>query len=49
MLMEDRQVLSVDQNEVMEWADAEARHTVEVFGLEPMMRRDAHYWRSARS
>ena len=49
ILMEDRRVLSVDENEIMEWADAEARHTVKVFGLEPMMQRNAHYWKSARN
>ena len=46
--MEDRKVLSVDEDEVLEWADAEARHTVEVFGLEPLMERNRHYWKSAR-
>jgi cytosine/adenosine deaminase-related metal-dependent hydrolase len=48
LLMEGRKVLSVDENEVLEWADAEARHTVGVFGLEPLMRRNDHYWRAAR-
>jgi cytosine/adenosine deaminase-related metal-dependent hydrolase len=48
ILMEDRKVLSVDETELLEWADAEARHTVEVFGLEPLMQRNAHYWKSAR-
>ena len=48
ILMEDRKVLSVDESELLEWADAEARHTVEVFGLEPLMQRNAHYWKSAR-
>jgi cytosine/adenosine deaminase-related metal-dependent hydrolase len=48
ILMEDRKVLSVDEDEVLEWADAEARHTVEVFGLAPLMQRNVHYWNSSR-
>jgi 5-methylthioadenosine/S-adenosylhomocysteine deaminase len=48
IVMENRKVLTVDEDELLEWADAEARHTVEVFGLEPLMRRNAHYWKSAR-
>ena len=48
ILMENRKVLSVDEDETLEWADAEARHTVEVFGLAPLMERNAHYWRAAR-
>jgi hypothetical protein len=48
ILMEERVPLTVDENEMLEWAEAEAGHTVEVFGLEPMMRRDAHYWKSGR-
>ena len=48
ILMEERVPLTVDENEVLEWAEAEAGHTVEVFGLEPMMRRDARYWKSGR-
>ena len=41
VLMENRRALSVDENEVLEWADAEARHTVDVFGLKPMMHETA--------
>jgi cytosine/adenosine deaminase-related metal-dependent hydrolase len=48
VLMENRRALSVDENEVLEWADAEARHTVDVFGLKPMMQRDERFWKSAR-
>lgn len=48
ILMEDRKVLTVDEDELLEWADAEARHTVDVFGLKPMMEPNAHYWKSAR-
>jgi cytosine/adenosine deaminase-related metal-dependent hydrolase len=48
ILMENRKVLTVDEGELLEWADAEARHTVEVFGLKPLMERNAHYWNSAR-
>lgn len=48
ILMENRKVLSVDEQETLEWADAEARHTVEVFGLDPLMGRNVNYWKSAR-
>jgi cytosine/adenosine deaminase-related metal-dependent hydrolase len=48
VLMEDHKVLSVNEAEILEWADAEAKHTVKTFGLEPLMRRDDHYWNSAR-
>jgi cytosine/adenosine deaminase-related metal-dependent hydrolase len=49
ILMEERKVLSVDEDEILEWADAEARHTVEVFGLAPLMQRNDRYWKSARN
>jgi cytosine/adenosine deaminase-related metal-dependent hydrolase len=48
ILMEDRKSKTIDENDVLEWAEAEARHTVDVFGLKPMMQRDLHYWKSAR-
>jgi 5-methylthioadenosine/S-adenosylhomocysteine deaminase len=48
ILMEGRKPQSVDENDILEWAEAEAGHTVEVFGLKPMMQRDEHYWKSAR-
>jgi cytosine/adenosine deaminase-related metal-dependent hydrolase len=48
ILMEDREVLAVDEEEILAWADDEARHTVEVFGLAPLMERSLHYWKSAR-
>jgi 5-methylthioadenosine/S-adenosylhomocysteine deaminase len=48
VLMENRRVLTVDENDLLEWADAEARHTVDVFGLQPMMQRDANFWKAAR-
>jgi cytosine/adenosine deaminase-related metal-dependent hydrolase len=48
VLMEGRKPQTVDENEILEWAEAEANHTVDVFGLKPMMQRDAHYWKSAR-
>jgi cytosine/adenosine deaminase-related metal-dependent hydrolase len=49
ILMEGQRVQSVDENDVLEWADAEARHTVDVFGLSAMMQRDAHFWKAARN
>ena len=49
ILMENGKVLTVDENELLEWADAEAKHTVEVFGLEPLMQRNDRYWKSARN
>ncbi|MFM9886354.1 MAG: amidohydrolase family protein [Burkholderiales bacterium] len=48
VLMEDRKVLTVDEDEILEWVDAEARHTVRVFGLEPMMQRNVNYWNASR-
>jgi len=44
VLMEDRVVKRVDETEVLEWAQLEAEHTVELFGLEPMMHSSAHHW-----
>jgi cytosine/adenosine deaminase-related metal-dependent hydrolase len=44
ILMEDRKVLCVDEDEIMEWAQAEAQHTVEVFGLAPMLQPSIHHW-----
>ena len=35
ILMEDRKVLTVDENDILEWAQKEAEHTWEVFGLHP--------------
>lgn len=49
VLMEDRRVLTVNEDEILEWADAEAKHTVEVFGLRPLMQRNDRYWNSARN
>ena len=49
ILMENGKVLTVDEDELLEWADAEAKHTVEVFGLEPLMQRNDRYWKSARN
>jgi len=47
ILMEDRKVLTVDENDVLDWADEEARQTVRVFGLEPLMQENDHYWKHA--
>ena len=44
ILMEDRKVLSVNEDDIMEWAQAEAEHTCEVFGLHPMLRPSASHW-----
>jgi cytosine/adenosine deaminase-related metal-dependent hydrolase len=49
ILMENGKVLTLDEDELLEWADAEAKHTVEVFGLEPLMQRNNRYWKSARN
>jgi len=49
VLMDNRKVLSVDEEQILEWADAEAKHTVEVFGLAPLMQRNDRYWKSARN
>jgi cytosine/adenosine deaminase-related metal-dependent hydrolase len=47
ILMEDRKVLSVDETEVLEWADEEARHTVGLFGLGPLLEQGDHYWNTS--
>jgi cytosine/adenosine deaminase-related metal-dependent hydrolase len=44
VLMEDRKVLTVNERDLLEWADEEAQQTVRVFGLEPLMQRDELYW-----
>jgi cytosine/adenosine deaminase-related metal-dependent hydrolase len=44
ILMEDRKVLCVDENEILEWAQAESEHTCEVFGLDPMLTPSVHHW-----
>jgi cytosine/adenosine deaminase-related metal-dependent hydrolase len=49
VLMENRKVLCVDEDQILEWADAEAKHTVDVFGLTPLMQRNDRYWRSSRN
>jgi 5-methylthioadenosine/S-adenosylhomocysteine deaminase len=49
LVMENRKVLTVDEDEILEWAHAEAEHTVDVFGLKPLMQRNAKYWKSARN
>lgn len=48
ILMEDRKVLTVDEDELLEWAQAEAEHTWKVFGLEPMMQPSARHWGHAQ-
>jgi cytosine/adenosine deaminase-related metal-dependent hydrolase len=45
VLMEDRKVLSVSEDDVLDWADEEAQQTVRVFGLEPLMESNDHYWK----
>ena len=44
ILMEDRKVLVVDEDEIMEWAQAEAEHTWEVFGLHPILQPSERHW-----
>jgi cytosine/adenosine deaminase-related metal-dependent hydrolase len=44
ILMEDRKVLTVDENDLMEWAQKEAEHTWEVFGLHPILQASARHW-----
>jgi cytosine/adenosine deaminase-related metal-dependent hydrolase len=44
ILMRDRKVLSVDEDAIMEWAQAEAEHTWEVFGLHPILQPSANHW-----
>ncbi len=45
ILMENHKVLSVDEEEILDWADEEARQTVSVFGLEPLMEINDRYWK----
>jgi cytosine/adenosine deaminase-related metal-dependent hydrolase len=44
ILMENRKVLTIDEDELMEWAQAEAEHTWEVFGLHPILQPSARHW-----
>ncbi|MFM9886355.1 MAG: amidohydrolase family protein [Burkholderiales bacterium] len=44
VLMENRKVLKVNESDVLEWAQAEAEHTWEVFGLHPMLQPSARHW-----
>ncbi len=44
ILMEDRKVLTVNEDDILEWAQAEAEHTCEVFGLHPMLVPSANHW-----
>lgn len=47
ILMEDRKVLTVNEDDILEWAQAEADHTCKVFGLAPMLQpSDSHWSRS---
>jgi hypothetical protein len=48
LLMEDRKVLTVNEDDIMEWAQAEAEHTWEVFGLHPILQPSARHWRQAQ-
>lgn len=45
VLMENRQVKSVDETEVLEWAQQEGERTIRTFGLEPLMEPSERYWR----
>jgi cytosine/adenosine deaminase-related metal-dependent hydrolase len=44
ILMRDRKVLTVNEDDVLEWAQAEAEHTWEVFGLHPILQPSAHHF-----
>ena len=44
ILREDRKVLTVNEDDILEWAQAEAEHTCEVFGLHPMLVPSANHW-----
>jgi len=48
ILMEDRKVKTVDEMEILEWAQAEALHTVDVFGLRPLMEPSVNHWGHSR-
>jgi len=44
ILMEDRKVLTVNEDDILEWAQAEAQHTYELFNLGPMLQPSANHW-----
>jgi cytosine/adenosine deaminase-related metal-dependent hydrolase len=44
ILMEDRKVLTVNEDDILEWAQAEAEHTYELFGLGPLLQPSANHW-----
>ena len=48
ILMEERRVLSVDEDELMEWAQAESEHTWDVFGLHPILKPSAQHFGHSR-
>lgn len=48
ILMRDRKVLTVDEGDVLEWAQDEAMHTLDVFGLRPLIEPSAKHWGHAR-
>jgi cytosine/adenosine deaminase-related metal-dependent hydrolase len=48
ILMEDRRVKTVDEAEVLEWAQQQAEDTVKLFGLEPLMQPTTRYWGYSR-
>ncbi len=47
ILMENRQVKTVNEAEVLGWAQQQAEHTVKLFGLEPLLQPSTRYWRHA--
>jgi cytosine/adenosine deaminase-related metal-dependent hydrolase len=49
VLMEDRKVLTVNEQDVCEWAQVEALNTIKVFGLEPLMEPSVRAWGHARA
>jgi cytosine/adenosine deaminase-related metal-dependent hydrolase len=48
ILMEDRQVKTVNETEVLEWAQQQAEQTVKLFGLEPLLEPSTKYWGHSR-
>jgi cytosine/adenosine deaminase-related metal-dependent hydrolase len=48
ILMEDRQVKTVNETEVLEWAQQQAEHTIKLFGLEPLLEPSTKYWGHSR-
>jgi cytosine/adenosine deaminase-related metal-dependent hydrolase len=48
LLMEERQVLSVDESEVLSFAQREAEQAIEISGAEPFMQMPERFWGHSR-